>query len=441
MTLKPNILIVDDEPNSLKVLSAILEDEGYEVRQCRDCESAMEAISRDDMDAVITDLRMPGKDGMELFEYVREARPGLPVIFLTAFGTVESAVNAIVRGAFYYLIKPPDYAQLKGILARAVEQRRGQRELENLKNGPNGVPRLIGKSSHIQKIRETVESVKESASSVLVYGETGTGKEVVARALHFGSSRKDLPFVVVNCAAIPRELMEAELFGYEKGAFTGAAARRTGRFEEAAGGTLFLDEISELELGLQSKLLRVLQEREIERLGSNKRTKVKFRLISSTNRELSRLVREGRFREDLYYRVNVVEIRIPPLRDRKDDLPFLIQEFLAEFSQREKKDLVISDEVMNIFQRYGWPGNVRQLKNSIERAVVLARGDTITPRELPQEFASVRKKIGMHLSKTLREIELQAVRHALSECRGNKSRAAKLLGISRKAFYKRLKEN
>jgi len=442
MAESAKILIVDDEPNSLRVLSAILEGEGYAVLQAMDCETAMETVGREEMDAVITDLRMPGKDGMDLFEHVLESRPGLPVIFLTAFGTVESAVSAMTRGAFYYFIKPPDYAQFKGVLARAVERRKSQRDLEfkaEKLNGPN--MRIIGNTPQVRRILETLDAVKESTSSVLVCGETGTGKEIVARALHFGSSRRDLPFVAVNCAAIPRELIEAELFGYEKGAFTGAHARRIGRFEEAAGGTLFLDEISELELGLQSKLLRVLQEREIERLGQNKRIKVRFRLVSSTNRELSKLVRDGHFREDLYYRINVVEIKIPPLRERKSDLPLLMQEFLGEFCLREKKDLSVSDEVMNIFQRYSWPGNVRQLKNSIERAVILAREGKITPGDLPEEFASVRKKIGLHLSKTLREIELQAIKHALSECRGNKSKAARLLGISRKAFYKRLKGN
>jgi len=433
---------VDDEPNSLKVLSAILQEEGYQVLEADNCDLAMQSLDRDDMDTVITDLRMPGKDGMDLFEYILANRPGLPVIFLTAFGTVESAVDAMTRGAFHYFIKPPDYAHLKGMLAKAVDRKKSLRELNlpgESRNGQN--IRIIGNAPQIRKVLETVEAVKESSSSVLVCGETGTGKEVIARALHFGSLRRDLPFLAVNCAAIPRELIEAELFGYEKGAFTGAHARRIGRFEETAGGTLFLDEISELELGLQSKLLRVLQEREIERLGNNKKIKVNFRLVSSTNKDLAKLVRVGHFREDLYYRINVVEIRIPPLRERKSDLPLLIREFLNEFCLMEKKALSVSDEVMDIFQRYNWPGNVRQLKNSIERAVILAREDKVVPGDLPEEFAPVRKKIGLHLSKTLREIEVQAIKHALSECRGNKSKAARLLGISRKAFYKRLRGN
>jgi DNA-binding NtrC family response regulator len=291
-------------------------------------------------------------------------------------------------------------------------------------------------------VLETVAAVKDSSSSVLVHGETGTGKELVARALHSQCEmRKDKPFVTVNCAAIPKELMESELFGYEKGAFTGAVGRRTGRFEEAAGGVVFLDEIGELELSLQAKLLRVLQEREIERLGSNRRVKVDFRLVSSTNRDLRTEVEAGRFREDLFYRINVIEIRMPSLRERRDDIPLLATEFTNEFCKRENKSPVMTAEVLRVLQRYDWPGNVRQLRNVIERAVVLAREDKITLRDLPEDLAMLkREKAQPGPFRTLRDMEAQAVKNALQACQGNVSKAARTLGISRKAFYRRLRE-
>ncbi len=438
------VLIVDDEPNAIKVLSAILIEDGYTVLESRDVDSALDLLRHEDVDTVITDLRMPGRDGMHLFEYVTENYPDIPVIFLTAYGTVDSAVHAITNGAFYYFIKPPDYLKLKSILLRAVEQRRLKREIETLRKRlaeETTLPRIIGKTPQMLKIFNTIEAIKDSESSVIICGETGTGKELIARALHFGSDRRDKPFVAVNCAAIPRELLESELFGYEKGAFTGAVSKRIGRFEEAAGGTVFLDEIGELELSVQAKLLRVLQEREIERLGSNKKIKVHFRLVCSTNRNLEREVRAGNFREDLLYRINVIQVNVPALRDRKEDIPLLVSEFVNEFCIREKKVLTVSDEVMNIFHDYHWPGNIRQIRNVIERAVVLSKGDSITLKELPEEFLSLGKRTGpVRTLKTLKEVEIEAVRDALHVCKGNKSKAARMLGISRKAFYKRLKD-
>ena len=438
------VLIVDDEPNALRVLSAILAEDDYRVFESTDVDKAIGLIHKNDVDTVITDLKMPGKDGMQLFEYMSEHCPDIPVIFLTAYGTVDSAVSAVSRGAYYYFVKPPDYLKLKSVLARSVEQRCLKRELEALKkrlSEDNGHSRNIGNTPVMRKVLDTVEGVKDSSSSVLISGETGTGKELVARALHYGSRKKDTPFIAVNCAAIPKELMESELFGYEKGAFSGAVAKRVGRFEEAAGGTVFLDEIGELELSLQAKLLRVLQEREIERLGSSRKIKVDFRLVSSTNRELRKEVETGRFREDLFYRLNVVEIKVPPLRERRDDIPLLVSEFVNEFCVREKKTVTLSEQVMNHFLNYPWPGNVRQLRNVIERAVVLCREGRVTHRELPEEFRTFKKQRTVHnLTKTLKDIEIQAVKEALQGCSGNKSRAAKMLGISRKAFYKRLKE-
>lgn len=438
------VLIVDDEPNAVKVLSAILLEADYNVVESIDVDMALKALHQEDVDVIITDLRMPGRDGMQLFEYVTENHPDIPVIFLTAYGSVDSAVHAITHGAFYYFIKPPDYLKLKSILSRAVEQRRLKREIDTLRKRlaeETSLPRIIGKTPQMLKIFNTIETIKDSESSVIICGETGTGKELIARALHFGSDRRDRPFVAVNCAAIPRELLESELFGYERGAFTGAVSRRIGRFDEASSGTLFLDEIGELELSVQAKLLRVLQEREIERLGSNRKIKVHFRLISSTNRDLGREVKAGNFRKDLLYRINVIQINVPLLKERQDDIPLLVSEYVNEFCIREKKVLTLSDEVMGIFQDYHWPGNVRQLRNVMERAVVLSKGDTITSRELPEEFISLKKREEpLHSLKTLSELESEAVRNALRVCNGNKSKAARLLGISRKALYKRLKD-
>lgn len=438
------ILVVDDEPNAVRVLSAILAGEGYNVLEAMNADSAIKILGSNDIDTVITDLKMPDKDGMYIFDHIQDNLPDIPVIFLTAYGTVESAVNAMILKAYYYFIKPPDYEKLKGMLAKAVKQRRLKRELDILKQRlvmGNNDHSLIGNSAEMRKILETVEAIKDSASSVLINGDTGTGKELIARSLHFSGKRRDKPFIAVNCAAIPRELIESELFGYEKGAFTGATTRRKGKFEEASGGTVFLDEIGELEMPLQSKLLRVLQEREIVRLGSNKGIRVDFRLISSTNRDLQAEVNDGNFREDLFYRINVVQIKVPPLRERKEDIPLLVSEFVKELCIKENKAITFSDEVLNIFRDYDWPGNIRQLRNVVERAIVLTKGSKITRRELTEELAMFRKSSNSEGSTiTLREMEGQAIIKALQESMGNKSKAAHALGISRKAFYKKLKE-
>ncbi len=437
------ILIVDDEPNAIRVLSAILQEEGYRILKSTNVDTAISIIHRESVDAIITDLKMPVKDGFELFRYVSDKKPDIPVVFLTAYGSVDSAVNAMRNGAFYYFIKPPDYAQLKNVLARALEQHEVKKEFENLKKrtvAENNVYPLIAKSSSMAGVLKTVASAKDSDSSVLIQGETGTGKEIVACNLHYGGKRYNKPFVAVNCAAIPKELMESELFGYEKGAFTGATSIKAGKFEVASNGTIFLDEIGEIDLSVQAKLLRVLQEREVEHLGTNKKIKVNFRLLSSTNRDLKKEVESGRFREDLYYRINVIQIDVPPLRDRKHDIPVLASEFLDFFAVRENRPLLLSDEVMEVFLNYNWPGNVRQLKNVIERAVVLAEGHKITIKDLPQDFPISSKDTVNELPiKSLKDLEQLAINEALLRCNGNKSQAAKQLGISRKTFYKRLR--
>lgn len=445
-TDKGKILTVDDEPNALTVLSAILSNEGYDVLKAKNVDCAIQVLHTETVDAIVTDLKMPEKDGLEFFQYVSKTLPDIPVIFLTAYGTVDSAVSAMTDGAFYYFIKPPDYVKFKSVLARAVEQRRLKREVEFLRRKisiMDGGNHIVGTTPQMMQIMKTIEAVKDSASSVLICGETGTGKELVARALHFSSVRREKPFIAINCAAMPKELIESELFGCEKGAFTGAVSRRIGKFEEASGGTILLDEIGEIDPPLQAKLLRVLQEREIERLGSNRKIKVDFRLLSSTNRDLDKEIGAMKFREDLLYRINVVKIEIPPLRERKDDLPLLVAQFLKEFCAREqKKPVGVSGEVMSVMQEYHWPGNVRQLSNIIERAIVLAKGKEITLKDMPEELWQAGQKAkAVSVRRTLKDLEIHAVKEALHVCNGNKSLAARNLGISRKAFYKRLKES
>lgn len=443
-TEKGTILVVDDEPNALKVLAAILGEEGYLVKTAGSAEAALPQFRETDFDAVITDMKMPGLSGLELFSILARDYPEIPVIFLTAYGSVESAVQAMTLGAYYYFIKPPDYINLKGILSRAVEQRRLKRELSELRKrleSESKAFRLIGRTPQIRKILETINAVKDSESSVLISGETGTGKELIARSLHDGSVWDKKPFVAVNCAAIPRELIESELFGYEKGAFTGASTRRIGRVEQASGGTLFLDEIGEIDLSVQAKLLRVLEEREIERLGSNEKISVHFRLVSSTNRDLLREIKQGRFRQDLYYRLNVVEVKVPPLRERAEDIPLLVSHFLKEFCAREGKVLSIDNDAMRMMQNYTWPGNIRQLRNVVERAVVLARGQEICTSALPEELSDrTEPEDAAKPFKSMREMEYAAVKQVLERCSGNKSEAARILGISRKALYKRLND-
>lgn len=435
-----SVLIVDDEPNATRVLSAILRADKYSVLEAMSVDSALNLMKRNPVDAIITDIKMPGKDGYQLFDYVSKHYPHIPVMFLTAYGKIDSAVAALSNGAFYYFVKPPDYKKLKQILLSAISQ--SQQNTDPGLADENALP--VSASNAMMRIYKTLAAVKDKETSVLIAGETGTGKEVIANHLHYHSVRRSKPFIAVNCAAIPHDLLESELFGYEKGAFTGATLSRAGKFEEAAGGTLFLDEIGEMDPALQAKLLRVIQERQVQRLGSNKKIDIDFRLITSTNRDLAREMEAGRFRMDLFYRINVVCIDLPPLRDRKEDIPVLATHFLNSFCKRESKHLVCSDEVFDVFTRYPWPGNVRQLKNTIERAVVMSPGPRVTINHLPDEIRTYSSEAmqgqgdGVQL---LRSTELQAIQDALIACNGNKSSAARKLGISRKALYSHLKKS
>jgi two-component system response regulator HydG len=436
---KGAVLIVDEELNALKVLSAILSAEGFLVMQAGSYDEAVAALSTAAPDAIITDCKLPGKTGLELFEYAKGSIPGLPVIFLTADGTVDTAVKVLTSGAYHYFIKPPDYRELLRVLGNAVQEGRLKREIRSLRGRLDEARNLVGKTQVMKRIYEIIETVRDSISNVLVTGETGTGKELIARALHFTSRRHDRPFVTVNCAAIPRELIEAELFGHERGAFTGAAQRRVGRIEAAAGGTLFLDEIGELDLSVQSKLLRVLQEKEFSRLGNNTAIEVDFRLIASTNRELRDEIARGNFREDLFYRINVVELKVPPLRERREDIRLLATTFFNEFCAREGKNLKLSEGALKLLERYPWPGNVRELKNIMERVVVLAKSRKVVEGDFPVEISAHNSSTSQIASiLPLKELEVRTVKEVLAICGGNKSKAALKLGISRKSLYKKI---
>jgi len=432
----PSILLVDDEPNATRVLSAILRASQYSVMEAMCVDTAVNIIKRNSVDAIITDIRMPGKDGYYLFDHVNKHYPHIPVLFLTAYGKIDSAVTALSKGAFYYFAKPPDYEKLKQVLAIAVSQR----TQGNGSDSPNMDALFESRSDAMRRVFSTAKAIKDTESSVLLSGETGTGKEIIAHYLHYQSVRCEKPFVAVNCAAIPRDLLESELFGYERGAFTGATTSRAGKLEESAGGTLFLDEIGEMDPTLQVKLLRVLQDRGVQRLGSSRRIDVDFRLVTSTNRDLAQEMDAGRFRRDLFYRINVVRIDLPPLRERKEDIMMLATHFLNKFCKREDRTLFFSEEIIETLTAYSWPGNIRQLKNAIERAVVISPGHRVTSNHLPDEIRTVRDGDTQNSGvRSMRSLEVQAIRDALEVCRGNKSAAARQLGISRKALYSRLR--
>ncbi|NJK87981.1 MAG: sigma-54-dependent Fis family transcriptional regulator [Myxococcales bacterium] len=372
MPVERTVLVVDDETNLRKVLSAHLRREGYEVLTAADGAEALELMDREAVDVVLTDLRMPNVDGMVLLEELTRRYPGRPVVMLTAHGTVDTAVSAMKLGAFDYLTKPFDKDELHLVIAKAFAS--SQLAIQEPEGEPHGRFGLIGKSAGLEDVFRTIDKVAASPSTVLITGESGTGKELIASALHANSPRRGKPFIKINCAAIPRDLIESELFGYERGAFTGAVSSKPGRFELADEGTLFLDEIGEIPLEMQVKLLRALQESEFERVGGVATTRVDVRLIAATNVDLTAEVAAGRFREDLFYRLNVVPICLPPLRERRNDIPLLVEHFLAKYRARLQKDVHrVSSDAMERLSAYDWPGNVRELENVMERAVLLPR--------------------------------------------------------------------
>lgn len=384
------ILIVDDEKNYLFVLEDLLVDEGYQVITADAAMRAVEMLAHHDFDVVITDMKMPGMDGMALLEHVHHKYPDLPVIMMTAYGSVEKAVEAMRKGAFDYILKPFKNEELKLTIRKAVDHyalicknRYLTKELQERYQYSN----IIGKSAPMQRIYQLIEKVAPTKATVLITGESGTGKELIARAIHFNSTRSEQPFVSVNCGALPETLLESELFGHERGAFSGAVSQRKGRFELANGGTLFLDEISEMSTSLQVKLLRILQEMEFERVGGSQTLKVDVRMVAASNRILKEEVAAGRFRADLFYRLNVVNIHLPPLRERTDDIPLLIKHFLSKYAQPEERSKIsINPEALRCLLEYPWPGNVRELENVIERVVILCTAHEIDCRDLPPEI-------------------------------------------------------
>jgi DNA-binding NtrC family response regulator len=449
------ILIVDDEANLRKVLAAMLRKEGYEVAIAQDGEQALAEVEKNGADVIVTDLVMPRLGGMELLKAVQATRPDVPVIIITAHGTVDSAVEAIKLGAFDYITKPFEQSELQAVVAKAVRTQ----EANQGHVTPVGRARsnIIGVSTQIQDIYKIIDKVADTPSTVLITGESGTGKELIATALHDGSSRRDKPLIRINCAAIPKDLMESELFGYERGAFTGAVNSKPGRFELADTGTLFLDEIGEIPVEMQVKLLRVLQESEFERVGGVKTTHVDVRLIAATNRQLETEVEAGRFRKDLYYRLNVVPVHLPPLRDRKSDIPMLATHFIEKYNKRLNKRIEgISDEALTMLQGYPWPGNIRELENLMERVILFAEGARIEARDLPEAVrgglppsistgpeATPRPgetPLKDFLKQKQAEIEKSFIVQALAKTDGNVTRAAKLLQISRKSLQTKMKE-
>ena len=440
------LLVADDDPGLRESLGRTLTRAGYNVVLASDGRAALERLRTGGLDLVLTDLKMPGLTGIEVLRATKAIAPDLDVILLTAFGTVEEAVIAMKEGAYDFMTKPFRGEQLLKIVAKAlerralIEQNRAlQRQLEDLR----GKGQAIGGSPAFRRMMTLVDQVADSSATVLIQGESGAGKELVARSIHERSPRRTRPFVAVNCAALPETLLESELFGYEKGAFTGAAARKEGRFELADGGTLFLDEVADLSIVTQPKILRVLQEGEFERVGGTKTIRVDVRIVTATNQDLAQMVREKRFREDLYYRLNVITVNVPPLRERREDIRVLAQHFLRVYAAKNNRRLDgLSDEAVRRLEAYAWPGNVRELENVIERGVVLARGAVIELTDLPEEIAGATPLpegvMTVRIGTPLAEVERRLLEETLRRTKGNRTLTAKLLGIDPKTVYRKL---
>ena len=443
MASRGRILIVDDEANARAALSEILREEGYTTETAADGFKALGKLEEFLPDVVLTDLKMPGLDGIGLMEKAQATRSEATFVVMTAFGSIESAVEAVKKGAYNYLTKPLDFQVLAVVVERAVERARLMQENSRLRERlreRNAFGHVIATHPSMVKLLRLVEQVAPGRASVLIQGETGTGKELIAEMIHRASPRAKAPLVRLNCAALSESLLESELFGHEKGSFTGAVARREGRFEQAGGGTVFLDEVSEIPLATQVKLLRFLQERTFERVGGNETLKVDVRILAATNRDLKQRIAEGLFREDLYYRLNVVTLEIPPLRERAGDIPELASFFLRRYAQENGKRVdSFSDEALRALASYGWPGNVRELENAIERAVVLCESARIEARHLPVSIHAGTPPDVMPPvpGTTIYDLERYAILRTLESCKGSTSKAATILGISpRKIQYK-----
>jgi DNA-binding NtrC family response regulator len=442
-----HILVVEDEINIRGALVTMLEKKGYQVRGVATAEEGVAQLEAVPAELVITDLRMPGIGGMEFLRRLKTTWPDTEVVVMTAYGSIDTAVEAMRCGAYDYLTKPIDRERFPIVVEKALERHALSAENKQLRDRletRTQFDQMVGKSEPMQRVYTLVEMVADSDVTVLLTGESGTGKELIARAIHHKSPRADGPFITMNCGALPDTLFESELFGYEKGAFTGAMATKMGRFELADGGTLLLDEVGELSLKSQVDFLRVLETKEFRRLGGTKLLNVDARIIAATNRNLEEAVKQGDFREDLYYRLNVVPIRLPPLRDRADDIPLLVDRFLTECStqhHREPKD--VSQEAMRLLRLYGWPGNIRQLRNLMERLVVTVKDPMIQPEHLPEEIQAGKedaRTMVVTLGTSLDQLEREVIQRTLTEITNHREKAAKLLGISLRALHYKIKE-
>lgn len=451
--MKKALLIAEDEEVTLALLRNVFGRSDLLVYEARTGEEALQHIDQHPVDVVLTDLKMPGTDGLSVLAHARKVRPGVEVILMTGHASIESAVRAMKLGAFHYITKPFDIDEVAQLVSRALELtsvRRENASLRSLARGRGRLENFIGVSDATKEVLSLVRKVADTDSTVLITGESGTGKELIARALHYLSPRSDRMLVPINCSAIPAELLESELFGHVKGAFTGAHATRAGKFETAHNGTIFLDEIGEMSPPLQAKLLRVLQEKSVTPVGGNRAIQVDARVITATNKDLDEEVSEGRFRSDLYFRLNVIPIRIPPLRDRRDDIPLLVEHFIAKYNRERGRALEgVRPESVDILRRYTWPGNVRELENLVERIVVLKGSGWLEPSDIPEKIRRAERflgdaipvlgETGLDIKSATEDFENALIRQALHLTAGNKNRAATLLGLKRTTFVEMLK--
>ena len=447
--MTPKILIVEDDESLRRVMHIQLSREGYDTTSVADSEQALPVLDKSPQNLVITDLNLPGVSGMDLLKKVRAECPETAVVVMTAFGTIPSAVEAIKAGAYDYITKPIHPYEMKALVSRALDHYRLIEEVQVLRtclDRKYGFDQIIGSSEALLQALDVAARVAPTDATVLIHGETGTGKELVAKAMHLRSSRREHPFITINCGSIPRELLESELFGHVKGSFTGAMTHKKGKIEMADGGTVLLDEVGEMPLELQVRILRLIQEREIEKVGATAPAKVDVRIISATHRDLAAMVKEGTFREDLYYRLLVVPINLPPLRERQGDIPELVEHFFLKCkAKHSRQDLVLPNALLSYFSNYEWPGNIRQMENAIERIVLLCRGSEITIRDLPDFLRSERPQETPPIAlpeegMSLGSVEKRLILQALEKFHGNQTRAAKYLGMSRRTLAYRLEK-
>jgi DNA-binding NtrC family response regulator len=442
------VLVVDDDPEMCGLLSDVLRGEEFSVLAIGESLEASKILKKEEFDVVITDLKMKGLKGLDLLEETKKVAPLTPVIIITAFGTIESAIQAMKMGAYDYITKPFQMDEIVLTVKKALENRLLRKEVVRLKKEVESryhFHQLIGKSPSMQKIYDLIERVSDSSNNVLITGESGTGKELVAKAIHYSGARKGGPFIAVNCPAIPETLLESELFGYKRGAFTDAKTDKKGLIFEATQGTIFLDEITEMPPVLQAKLLRVIEERQVRPLGDTNSYPIDVRIISASNRDIKEMIHQAKFREDLYYRLKVIDIELPPLRERREDIPLLVQHFMSRFDKEPKKKATgVSEEALKFLINYSWPGNVRELENIIQRAITLSQHEVILPEDLPAPMIQgadenpIEK--GLREKYTLDQLEKEYIRKVLIEVGGNKSKAAERLGLDRKTLYRKLEE-